>query len=166
MAETSNQEAITNPAAEGQQSERTFTQDEMNAIISDRLNRERAKYADYDDLKAKAQQFDAAQEAGKSELQKATEKADRLQAQLDSLNKANTLRELRGKVSSEMGVPADLLNGETEEACKAQAEAILKFANPGGYPSVRDDGEHTRASTGGTGSVQKDFADWFKKIAQ
>ena len=46
---------------------------EMNAIISDRLSRERSKYADYDDLKAKAQQFDAAQEAGKTELQKANE---------------------------------------------------------------------------------------------
>ena len=40
---------------------------EMNAIISDRLTRERSKYADYDDLKAKAAQFDAAQEAGKTE---------------------------------------------------------------------------------------------------
>lgn len=59
MAETVHQEPTT-PAAEGQQPERTFTQAEMNAIISDRLSRERSKYADYDDLKAKAQQFDAA----------------------------------------------------------------------------------------------------------
>ena len=63
MAETVHQEPTT-PAAEGQQPERTFTQAEMNAIISDRLSRERSKYADYDDLKAKAQQFDAAQVDG------------------------------------------------------------------------------------------------------
>lgn len=80
----------------------------MNAIISDRLSRERSKYADYDDLKAKAAQFDAAQEAGKTELQKANEKAASLQAQLDSLTKANTLRELRSKVSASTGVPAEL----------------------------------------------------------
>ena len=80
MAETVHQEPTT-PAAEGQQPERTFTQAEMNAIISDRLSRERSKYADYDDLKAKAQQFDAAQEAGKTELQKANEKACTAQAQ-------------------------------------------------------------------------------------
>lgn len=73
MAETVNQE--TTPAAEGQQTERTFTQAEMNAIIADRLNRERTKYADYDTLKSKAAQFDAAEEASKSELQKANEKA-------------------------------------------------------------------------------------------
>ena len=100
MAETVHQEPTT-PAAEGQQNnERTFTQAEMNAIISDRLSRERSKYADYDDLKAKAQQFDAAQEAGKTELQKANEKAAKLQAQLDSMTKANTLRDLRGKVAA------------------------------------------------------------------
>lgn len=121
MAETVHQEPTT-PAAEGQQPERTFTQAEMNAIISDRLSRERSKYADYDDLKAKAQQFDAAQEAGKTELQKANEKAAKLQEQLD------TLRELRSKVAAATGVPAELLSGDTEEACTAQAQHLA------GYP--------------------------------
>lgn len=140
MAETVNQETMT-PAAEGQQTERTFTQAEMNAIITDRLNRERSKYADYDALKSKAAQFDAAEEAGKTELQKANEKNASLQAQLEQLTRANTLRDLRAKISAETGVPAELLNGETEETCKAQAAAILKFAKPGGYPAVRDGGE-------------------------
>ncbi len=122
MAETVHQEPTT-PAAEGQQNnERTFTQAEMNAIISDRLSRERSKYADYDDLKAKAQQFDAAQEAGKTELQKANEKAAKLQEQLD------TLRDIRGKVAAATSVPAELLSGDTEEACTAQAQHLA------GYP--------------------------------
>ena len=108
--------------------ERTFTQAEMNAIIADRLSRERAKYADYDALKKKADQFDAAQEAGKTELQKANERAAALQTQVDALTRANEVREVRGKVSAATGVPAELLSGETEEACKAQAQAILKFA--------------------------------------
>lgn len=162
MAETVHQEPTT-PAAEGQQNnERTFTQAEMNAIISDRLSRERSKYADYDDLKAKAQQFDAAQEAGKTELQKANEKAAKLQAQLDALNSANTLREVRAKVSAATGVPADLLSGDTEEACTAQAQAILKFAKPG-YPDVRDGGDphHTP-----TGSTRQQFADWFEQVTK
>ena len=147
------------PAAGEQQTERTFTQAEMNAIISDRLTRERSKYADYDDLKAKAAQFDAAQEAGKTELQKANEKAAKLQQQLDALNSANTLREVRAKVSAATGVPADLLSGDTEEACTAQAQAILKFAKPG-YPDVRDGGDphHTP-----TGSTRQQFADWFEQ---
>ena len=135
---------------------------EMNAIISDRLTRERSKYADYDDLKAKAAQFDAAQEAGKTELQKANEKAAKLQQQLDALNSANTLREVRAKVSAATGVPADLLSGDTEEACTAQAQAILKFAKPG-YPNVRDGGDphHTP-----TGSTRQQFADWFEQVTK
>ena len=161
MAETVHQEPTT-PAAGEQQTERTFTQAEMNAIISDRLTRERSKYADYDDLKAKAAQFDAAQEAGKTELQKANEKAAKLQQQLDALNSANTLREVRAKVSAATGVPADLLSGDTEEACTAQAQAILKFAKPG-YPNVRDGGDphHTP-----TCSTRQQFADWFEQVTK
>ena len=162
MNETVTQEARTTAAGE-QQTERTFTQAEVNAIIADRLNRERTKYADYDSLKSKAQQFDAAQEADKSELQKATEKAASLQAQVDSLTKANTLRDLRTKVSTETGVPADLLTGDTEEACKAQAAAILKFAKPSGYPSVKDGGDPAKKPSG---STRDQFAAWFEQTVK
>lgn len=163
MAETVNQETTTTPAAEGQQTERTFTQSEMNAIITDRLNRERSKYADYDALKEKAAQFDAAQEAGKTELQKATERADKLQQQVEALTSANALREVRAKVSAATGVPAELLSGDTEETCTAQAQAILKFAKPTGYPSVKDGGEQHHTPTG---STRQQFADWFEQVAK
>lgn len=56
MAETVQQEPTT-PAAQPQE-QRTFTQSEMNAIIQDRLNRERSKYADYEALKEKAAPLD------------------------------------------------------------------------------------------------------------
>ena len=46
--------------------ERTFTQAEMDAIIGDRLNRERKKYADYEDIKAKAAKFDELENASKT----------------------------------------------------------------------------------------------------
>ena len=95
-------------------------------------------------------------------LQKANEKAAKLQQQLDALNSANTLREVRAKVSAATGVPADLLSGDTEEACTAQAQAILKFAKPG-YPNVRDGGDphHTP-----TGSTRQQFADWFEQVTK
>lgn len=163
MAETVNQDPTANDTAAAPQAERTFTQAEMNAIISDRVARERNKYADYDALKSKAEQFDAAQEAGKTELQKANEKAAALQQQLDQLIRANTLRELRAKVSTETGVPAELLNGDTEEICKAQAAAILKFANPSGYPVVKDGGELLHRPTG---STSQQFADWFEQVTK
>ena len=52
---------------------RTFTQDELNAIVSDRLSRERGKYADYDDLKAQSAKLKDIEDAQKSELQRAQE---------------------------------------------------------------------------------------------
>ena len=62
---------VTTPSEEP---ERTFTQSELNAILGDRLAQERKKYADYEELKGKAEKYDAAEEASKSELQKEQEK--------------------------------------------------------------------------------------------
>lgn len=119
MNETVNQEV--NGTAAAQQEPRTFTQDEVNAIVADRLTRERAKYADYDDLKGKAG------------------RAAALQQQLDAMKADNDRREMKQRVSASTGVPAALLTGETEEACTAQAQEILKFSVPA-YPNVRDGG--------------------------
>ena len=127
MNETVNQEV--NGTAAAQQEKRTFTQDEVNAIVADRLARERAKYADYDDLKGKASRVD-----------EADTRAAALQQQLDAMKSDNDRREMKQRVSAATGVPAALLTGETEEACTAQAQEILKFAEPA-YPNVRDGGE-------------------------
>lgn len=132
-----NNNSTGNQEITGNQAERTFTQDEMNAIIADRLSREKSKYADYDELKAKALKFDEAEESSKSELQKQTERADKLQAQYDALIKSNDIRNTREKVAKETGVPLELLTGADEESCKAQAEAILKFAKPKNYPGTK-----------------------------
>lgn len=51
--------------------DRTFTQDELNAVVSDRLRREREKYADYDDLKAAKARLDGIEQERLSELEKA-----------------------------------------------------------------------------------------------
>ena len=80
--------------------ERTFTQAEVDAIVSDRLKRERAKYSDYEDIKAKAE----AAQSGQDDLQKATARADDLQKQLDALTEANKARDLREKIAEETGV--------------------------------------------------------------
>ena len=68
------------PEAKAEEQDRTFTQTELDAIIADRLKRERAKTADYDDLKAKASKLDELEEAQKSELEKAQERADKAEA--------------------------------------------------------------------------------------
>ena len=140
-----------------QATERTFTQAELNQIVSDRLTREQAKYADYADLKAKAAKLDEIEEANKTELQKANERAEALQGELDGLKKAEALRQMRATVANETGVPAKLLTAETKEACAAQAQAIMEFAKPATYPNVKDGGE-TAVTTNKTNRQM--FADW------
>ena len=62
------------------QTERTFTQTDLDKIVADRLARERAKYADYDTLKSKAEQLEA---ANKSEIEKMAERAAKAEAALE-----------------------------------------------------------------------------------
>ncbi len=160
MENTVNQENGTVGTGAGTQGERTFTQSELNAIVTDRLSRAQEKYKDYEALKEKAAQFDAAQEAGKTELQKATERAEALQKQVDAFTKAETLRSVREKVSKETGVPAGLLFGEDEKTCREQAEAIAAYAKPtaGTGVVIRDGGEVR--NTGAGGSTRDLFASW------
>lgn len=136
-----------NMAAETQQSEqqnKTITQAEVDAIVGERLARERQKYSDYDELKSKAAEYDKAQEANA-----------KLQAKLDGMEKEKKLLDTRSKVAKEKGIPADLLTGEDEDTCKAQADAILKFAKGPKYPSVKET-KH-EANQNATNSTNEDF---------
>ena len=147
-----------NMAAETQQSEqqnKTFTQADVDAFIKDRLARERQKYSDYDELKSKAAEYDKAQDASKTELQKMQEANAKLQAKLDGMEKEKKLLDTRSKVAKEKGIPADLLTGEDEDTCKAQADAILKFAKGPKYPSVKET-KH-EANQNATNSTNEDF---------
>ncbi|MBR4446506.1 MAG: hypothetical protein IKS37_11495 [Solobacterium sp.] len=80
---------VTTPSEEP---ERTFTQSELNAILGDRLAQERKKYADFEELKGKAQKYDAAEEISKSELQKEQEKTAALTKRLEVFKKADSVR--------------------------------------------------------------------------
>ena len=57
-----------------------------------------------------------------------------------------------------MNIPAELLTGETKEACEAQAKAISDFASTkNGYPTLNDGGEVQRVNTT---STRQQFAEW------
>ena len=139
---------------------RTFTQEEVNAIVGKRLAEEKSKFADYEEIKAKAAKFDEAEEANKSELQKAVERANNLESELAGIKKAEEVRKTREKIATETGIPANLLTGDTEESCKAQAEAIKAFATPN-YPKVKDSGEVPKTVSG---NAKADFAEYMTNI--
>lgn len=146
-----------------EQETKTFTQDEVNTIVQERLFKERKKYEgiDLEALKEKASKFDEMEEANKTELQKANERAIALEAELNSLKSANEIRDIREKVAKETNVPASLLTGTTEEECKAQADGIKAYANPT-YPTVKDGGEVLNVTKP---SAKEDFKQWFQAVS-
>lgn len=141
-------DATENNATQGAPAaERTFTQSEMDAIIGDRLKRERSKFADYDELKAKADAYDAAEDERKSDLEKATERAAKAEQELAALKASNELARTRAEIANEAGIPAELLRGATKEELEAHAEAIkAAFGSVSKFPNVSDRGGSSAAT--------------------
>lgn len=59
-----------------------LTQEEFNRQLDERVMRERAKYADYKDVKAKAAEYDKLAEANKSEIEKANDRVTKAEAEV------------------------------------------------------------------------------------
>ena len=94
-------------------------------------------------------------------LQAANDEIAQLKKQLESMTRAEKIRGIREKVSSEKKVPMNLLTKETEEGCAKQADEILSFAKSVGYPSVPDGGD---PGTPPASSTRDSFAGWAEKI--
>ena len=101
----------------GDQQPQTFTQADVDRIVADRLKREReatkTKYADYDELKAKAE--------GARTLEERV-------AQIEQTAKASERRALVAEVANAAGLTptqAKRLVGETREELEADAKQLL-----------------------------------------
>lgn len=113
------------------------TQDELNKILDDRLKRERAKYADYKDLQAKAAKFDELDQASKSEQERLTERLTAAETRAAELEQ----RSIRLEVASENGLTpaqAKRLVGATREELEADAKELLATFKPASDESSED----------------------------
>ena len=140
------------------------SQDELNKIITARVERERAKYADFDDLKAKAARLDEIEAANKTEAQKM---ADRLE--LAEKSAAQAQRDaLRFKIASKFGVTDDdadlFLTGTDEETLTKQAERLAARAEESGKPRApRPDPNQGRTGASGPKTTADSFTEFFRK---
>lgn len=126
---------------------KTFTQEQVNEIVKERLARAKADVpADYEDLKAKAARLDELEEANKSELEKLNEQYAKLQSDHERLVRANEVRAWAAEVSAETGVPASILRGGTKEEIEDHAKAILG-SGLSHYGSAPDNGEANGVDT-------------------
>lgn len=97
-----------------------------------------------------------AAESGASDLAAANQQIEQLTSELNGFRSAEAARTVREKVAREKGIPVHLLTGDTEEACAAQADSILEFAQPA-YPAFRDGGEPSHTPSTAT---RDKFAEW------
>lgn len=134
------------------------SQEDFEKALGKRLERERAKYADYADLKSKAARLDELEEANKTEQQKL---ADRLAEAEKSAERART-EALRFKIASKFGVSdedADLfLTGTDEETLTRQAERLAARSDEAGKPRAPKPDPNQGRPSGGTASTADQFA--------
>lgn len=110
---TGNNTAEAGDQQPNQEQSQSFSQDDVNRIVQERLQREREKYADYDDLKTAAERA--------QELEAQTQE---LTAKVAEFESKEEHRKLVADVAETAGVPAGVLKGETKEELEAHAESI------------------------------------------
>lgn len=133
------------------------SQEELDRIIQGRLDRERKRFSDYDDLKARAAKLAEIESANQTE-------AEKVQARLDAAEKRASELEakaLRAEVAAAKGVPTALLTGSTVEELEAAADALIAFRGeqkPAGPSSSSLNRVNSNTVKGSTGDQ---FADFF-----
>lgn len=109
------------------------SQEDFDKALSKRLDRERAKFADYDSLREKASKFDEVQEQSKTELQKAQERAEAAEKRATEFEQTT----LKTRIAAEMGVIPEVVSGADEEAMRASAQRVLDWAAQGKKPAPK-----------------------------
>ena len=104
------------------------SQEELDRIIQKRIDRERAKYTDYEDIKTKTESLATELEAAKAELAEAAKGAGRvgeLEAAVSAAEKRAERAEIAADVASRKGVKLKYLTGDTREELEASADEFL-----------------------------------------
>lgn len=120
------------PAAPAEPAPQSFSQADVDRIVAERLTRERGKFADYDQLKTKASEFDKLADAQKTAEQKAAEALTAAEAKAQAAERRALLLE----VAAEKGITAaqaKRLVGSTREELLADADEFLQSL-PGAQP--------------------------------
>lgn len=109
---------------EGQEYTPPPTQDALDRIVTERVRRERAKFADYADVKAKAARLDEIERASKTEAERTAERVAALETELA----ASRTTALRARVQARHGIADEdaelFLTGADEETLTRQAERL------------------------------------------
>ena len=95
------------------------SQEQLDKVLSKRLERERAKYSDYEELKKKA----AEAADSRSEVEKLHDRVKELEQERHQ----SAVEAAKAKAASEYGVPAELLVGDDTDAIEAHAKRLSEY---------------------------------------
>lgn len=126
---------------------KSFTQEDVERIVGERVGRERAKFSEVED---KAKKFDELQDASRSDLEKLTGERDTFKTTAESA----TVENLRLRIALVKQLPSELvdrLRGSTEDEIKADADELLKLVKPAAVTSFDGGRGRDSASTAPTG---------------
>lgn len=134
------------------------SQDDLNRVIADRISRERAKFADYEDVKTKAARLDEIEAANQTEAEKAAARVADLEKQLGEMQAATT----RLRIANEHGITdaediALFLTGTDEETLTKQAKRLADRTADRKQHSNRAPNEGATPKNGGN-DEQRAFA--------
>ena len=119
------------------------SQEALDKIVQTRIARERAKFADYDEIKAKADKLAELEESQKTEAQKAQERLEAAEKRAAELESKAT----RAEVAAAKGVPVELLSGSTQAELEASADALIAFKGKPSGPVVPREGTPRNSSS-------------------
>lgn len=112
------------------------TQEEFNSRVGERLQRERSKYADYNELKNKVSEMSDYEDLKTKVTQYETDLSD-LRTQLETANtriQSYESHSVKQRIAQEFGIPmemADRLTGDDEDALRKDAEKLKPFIGNG-----------------------------------
>lgn len=111
------------------------TQEELDRIIQDRLNRQKEKFSDYDDMKNRNTELEGEVTDLKRVIEESTSQIESHDKIVDTLNKkieSYEIANLRTKIAIQNGIPIDLadrLIGEDEKTIKEDAERLASMVS-------------------------------------
>ena len=130
------------------------TQEQLNAIIKARLDREKEKYADYDQLAEKIKKLETENTSLKQTItDKETSESTSL-TRISELEKDVTTwkqKSLKQQIAMKNGLPLDLadrLQGDSEESLNEDAERLASLVNVKNYTQPLADKEPNFESKG------------------
>lgn len=111
--------------------------------------------------KSKADKLDEIEEASKTALEKATERAEKAEGKVKAFEEEAKRKQWLEEVSIETGLPTSVLRGNTKEEIEAHAEILKPYFEKPSAPVVENDSMKSNAT-----NVGKSKADALMDVVQ